>query len=434
MNNIKQILFLFNASFIIFSEILLYFFFRDKISFISRITRRLSSINILYVKVFQAIALNNSLIDDKINNELLRFTDKAPWTNDDIDYDALNKLKDEEKLLFEDGFNNPINSGMISLVYKAKMIDNGSNIIVKIKRKNIELKLNDAIDNLMFFMYIISFVPLIHKYQLAEVVNKNIDIIKHQVNFSEEVQNIIKIKENCKHLKYVKIPNVFKDVTENNPNIILMELIDGVTINNVKEEDFEGFAKSVLKFGLVTTLLHGATHGDLHGGNILFIKDENDPKYKHKIGVIDFGIIYEIDQQFKRELFNVITEMFNTTAESTAEKLLTSGIIEPIDVLKMLPNNHYKNILQFTTEILQDTIFNSRQGTQLQLYKFLSKFKNYISNPEIANFGIRPSDNFVKTQLVLAMAHGVTLTLCKDDYMLIADKVINELFHTNIIM
>ena len=434
MNNIKQILFLFNASFIIFSEILLYFFFRDKISFISRITRRLSSINILYVKVFQAIALNNSLIDDKINNELLRFTDKAPWTNDDIDYDALNKLKDEEKLLFEDGFNNPINSGMISLVYKAKMIVNGSNIIVKIKRKNIELKLNDAIDNLMFFMYIISFVPLIHKYQLAEVVNKNIDIIKHQVNFSEEVQNIIKIKENCKHLKYVKIPNVFKDVTENNPNIILMELIDGVTINNVKEEDFEGFAKSVLKFGLVTTLLHGATHGDLHCGNILFIKDENDPKYKHKIGVIDFGIIYEIDQQFKRELFNVITEMFNTTAESTAEKLLTSGIIEPIDVLKMLPNNHYKNILQFTTEILQDTIFNSKQGTQLQLYKFLSKFKNYISNPEIANFGIRPSDNFVKTQLVLAMAHGVTLTLCKDDYMLIADKVINELFHTNIIM
>ena len=434
MNNIKQILFLFNASFIIFSETLLYFFFRDKISFISRITRRLSSINILYVKVFQAIALNNSLIDDKINNELLRFTDKAPWTNDDIDYDALNKLKDEEKLLFEDGFNNPINSGMISLVYKAKMIDNGSNIIVKIKRKNIELKLNDAIDNLMFFMYIISFVPLIHKYQLAEVVNKNIDIIKHQVNFSEEVQNIIKIKENCKHLKYVKIPNVFKDVTENNPNIILMELIDGVTINNVKEEDFEGFAKSVLKFGLVTTLLHGATHGDLHCGNILFIKDENDPKYKHKIGVIDFGIIYEIDQQFKRELFNVITEMFNTTAESTAEKLLTSGIIEPIDVLKMLPNNHYKNILHFTTEILQDTIFNSKQGTQLQLYKFLSKFKNYISNPEIANFGIRPSDNFVKTQLVLAMAHGVTLTLCKDDYMLIADKVINELFHTNIIM
>ena len=38
-------------------------------------------------------------------------------------------------------------------------------------------------------------------------------------------------------------------------------------------------------------------------------------------------------------------------------------------------------------------------------------------------------DNFIKTQLVLAMSHGITLTLCKDDFMILADKVINELFH-----
>ena len=51
-------------------------------------------------------------------------------------------------------------------------------------------------------------------------------------------------------------------------------------LNQIQEEDYEEFAKPVLKFGFVTTLLHGATHGDLHGGNILFIKDENDKKHK----------------------------------------------------------------------------------------------------------------------------------------------------------
>jgi hypothetical protein len=71
---------------------------------------------------------------------------------------------------------------------------------------------------------------------------------------------------------------------------------------------------------------------------------------------------------------------------------------------------------------------------EIQIYKFISQFKNYISQSEIANFGLRPSDNFVKTQLVLAMAHGVTLTLCKDDYVTLADKVIAELFHTNMIL
>jgi len=32
------------------------------------------------------------------------------------------------------------------------------------------------------------------------------------------------------------------------------------------------------------------------------------------------------------------------------------------------------------------------------------------------------------------MAHGVTLTLCKHDYVTLADKVISELFHTNMIL
>jgi len=32
------------------------------------------------------------------------------------------------------------------------------------------------------------------------------------------------------------------------------------------------------------------------------------------------------------------------------------------------------------------------------------------------------------------MAHGVTLTLCKDEFITVADTVINELFHTNVII
>lgn len=434
MNNFKEIFFLFNACIIIFTELLIYAVFRNKLLFVDRITKKLANINILYVKIFQAFALNNSLIDDQINNMLLKFTDNAPWTNRDIDFDTLFKLEDEEHLKFIDNFDEPLNSGMISLVYRAKRRTDNFDVIVKIKRQNIEQRLNDAIDNLLFFMYILSFFPIVQKYQLSEVVNKNIDIIKHQINFNEEVQNILRIKNNCKNLKYVKIPNVFKEITDKYSNIILMEKIDGVPIHKVKEEDYEGFAKQVLKFGFVTSFLHGVTHGDLHSGNILFIKDENETKYKHKIGVLDFGIIFDVESSYKTVMFEIITEIFNNPPEVTAEKLLTSGIIEPANAFKMLPTEHYQNILHFTTEIIRDTINDSKQANQIQIYKFISQFKNYISKTEIANFGLRPSDNFVKTQLVLAMAHGVTLTLCKHDYVTLADKVISELFHTNMIL
>ena len=434
MNIIKQLWFLLNVSFIFSTEFLFYICHIDNLYFIDRLTRRLASVNILYVKVFQAIALNNSLIDDKINNTLLKFTDNAPWTPCDIDVDTLNALKEEHQLVLCDGVYHPINSGMISLVYKATRISDDSNVIIKIKRKNIEQKLEDAIDNLLFFMYILSFFPLMHKFQLAEVVNKNIDIIKHQVNFDEEVQNLITIKDNCKHLKYVKIPDVFKEVTEKYRNVILMEQIDGLPINQVEEDDYEEFAKQVLKFGFVTTLLHGVTHGDLHGGNILFIKDDNDKKHKYKIGVIDFGIIYEIEDSFKGIMFDIFIDFFNNPAQVTVEKLLYSGLIEPVELVKSLPEVHRNHIIKVSSEMLHDALHDSHCANQLQLYKFLLEFKKYISDPEIANLGLRPSDDFVKTQLVLAMSHGVTLTLCKDDYMTFANKIVNELFHTDMIM
>ena len=82
-------------------------------------------------------------------------------------------------------------------------------------------------------------------------------------------------------------------------------------------------------------------------------------------------------------------------------------------------------MIQFTSDIIEETIHSSKQANQIQIYKFLSTFKEFISHKEIMNLGLKPSDNFVKTQLVLAMAHGVTLTLCRGDFMSLADQVIN---------
>jgi predicted unusual protein kinase regulating ubiquinone biosynthesis (AarF/ABC1/UbiB family) len=212
-----------------------------------------------------------------------------------------------------------------------------------------------------------------------------------------------------------------------------MEYIEGCKINEIEEEDYEEFAKNILKFGFVTTIVHGITHGDLHSGNILFIKDEKDKRHKYKIGVIDFGIIFELTDDFRNFGFDLVTKMFEVPPRETAVKILNSSIIEPAGIFEKIPNNHKENIINHASQLIEETISCSKKANQLQLYKFLHEFKNYLSNPEIANVGIKMSDNFVKTQLVLAMSHGITLTLCKEDYMRLADQVINELFHTKMI-
>ena len=434
MRFMKEIFFCINVIYIIISEILLYGIFGDYLSFIDHITTRLASINILYVKVFQAIASNNSLIDDKTNNKILKFTDNAPWTYSDIDFKELIELCDTYNIILPSGYEKPINAGMISLVFKGIQKETGNPIIIKMKRKDIDTKLKDAIENLQLILYLVSYIPFIHKHQISEVVDRNIDMIRHQTNFHTEIANINKIKTNCKNLKYIKIPTVFTEATDKFPNIILMEYIEGMKINELAEADYEAFAKQVMKFGFVTTIVHGVTHGDLHSGNILFIKDNTDEKYPYKIGVIDFGIIYELDPEYKGLLFDILTQMFSTSPKETALKLLNSGIIDPPGILSQIPSEDYENIVHFTTEIIDETVNSAKKANQIQLYKFLHKLKVSLGNTKMTKIGIRPSNNFVKTQLVLAMSHGITLTLCKDDFMTVADKVLNELFHTNMVL
>jgi len=431
---LKNLLFVFNISWIFVYEYLLYKLFDDLYIFTLRLTDKLAENNILYVKIFQAIALNYSLIDNRINDELLKYTDNAPWSKKEIDFNTLFTLEEDMNISFDYGIF-PINSGMISLVFKAKDKYKNKDVIIKMKRNNIEVKLKDGLEKIKFMIKLLSYLPLLNSYKdnINDIVDKNIGLIMDQTNFDLEVKNMMKIKNNCKSLKYVIIPEVQHYITKKYPNIIFMDYIDGLKINNINPNEFNNFAKQVLKFGIVTTMIHGFSHGDLHCGNILFIKDTEDNKYPFKIGILDFGIMYEIESQFREKLFGILTEIFTVPAEIIVEKIIDTGLLEPIDIIKNLPKNHYENITNMIISILNDTLHNSKIANQTKIYYFIKNLNEYLKSNELLNYGIKPSDNFVKTQLALAMAHGITLTLCKDDFIPLIEKVIDELFHTNLL-
>ena len=433
---VKNIFFLFHITSSVGITWFVYYYLLGNYNlFIDKLMTRLASINILYVKIFQAFALNNSFIDENINNKLLQFTDQAPWSYNDINLGELIRVCEKYNILLKSGYEVPINAGMISVVFKGFKKDNlNLQVIIKMKRKNIDIRLNDAICNLKFLVSILSFIPFVRKYRFDNIVNENIELIRSQTNFLEEVDNMTLIRNNCRFLKYIKIPLANRAITEEFPDIIVMDCIQGQKISQLKEDDYEGFAKQVVKFGLVTTIIHGVTHGDLHSGNILFIKDEKDDKYPYKLGILDFGIIYRLDQEYKTLLFDSLTQMFEISSRESAIKLLNSGIIEPRGLLQTISKEHYENIVRFTEEIIQETVHSSKKANQVQLYKFLYKLNDCFTKTELFGLGIKPSNEFVKTQLVLAMAHGITLTLCKYDFMRLMDEVLNELFHMEILL
>jgi predicted unusual protein kinase regulating ubiquinone biosynthesis (AarF/ABC1/UbiB family) len=390
------------------------------------------------VKIFQAFALNNNIIDDKINNTLTRFVDNAPWTKKEIDYNTLSILETENDLIFEKPLY-PINSGMISLVFKGKHRNTGETIVVKIKRVNIENNLKLAIDDLLVILEWIMIIPCINKFQIAEIMTKNMDLIKHQTNFVQEVKNIQVFGKICKHLKYVTIPNVDSAITEKCNNVIVMNYINGLSISKIDQNDYLIYAKLIMKFVFVSTFLHGKIHGDLHSGNILFIKDETSTNNKYKLGILDFGIIYEINSDTKSGMYDIISNLHSVSSKELAGIILNSSIIEPLSDIKELDKIHYEHMVSIISEFVDKSINIHDNINQLEVYEFLTHLNKYIdkinrdhnqnNRQGINQLKLKPSDDFIKIQVLFGMLHGVVLKLCGGKYVQMANEVLNELFN-----
>jgi predicted unusual protein kinase regulating ubiquinone biosynthesis (AarF/ABC1/UbiB family) len=168
-------------------------------------------------------------------------------------------------------------------------------------------------------------------------------------------------------------------------------------------------------------------------GNILFIKDENDTKYKYKIGILDFGIVYEIDK-IKNILYYIFANLYTDLPEKIAQNLLESGIIEPVDCITNLPNHHIKCILVILSKLINDTIYISKHFSQINVFKALYELNDYIvENKLIVNGNkIKPCDDLIKVQVVFSMLYGVIFKLCGTNYLEITNKVMIELFHIDV--
>jgi predicted unusual protein kinase regulating ubiquinone biosynthesis (AarF/ABC1/UbiB family) len=432
LNTIKKtasnVIFILDVASDFLCEYLCFLLNRDYREFIRNVARNLAQKNILYVKMFQAISLNNNLIDGAMNAELLKYTDCAPYEDADIDYELFDEVTRKYYLTpFNDVI--PINSGMISLVYKMRTVDNET-VIVKMKRKNIDEKLDDAIEKLLFFIKLLSFIPQFNTLDIPNVIKKNIYLLKQQLDFEEEVKNTIEMANNCANLNYIKIPGVYEYATKEYPSIIIMDYINGTHISKLDEKDYDEYAKLVLKYGFVSIINDSVTHGDLHAGNIIFIKNKVEPIYQ--LGLIDFGIVTRVNKETTQHFLEIISTMFTETSLNLAEKVL-NAFIEPRETFQRVPVECRENLYNEASKVIEEAIHNSKDASQVKIYEFMKKFNEYLNGNNLRSFGLYVSDDFVKFQMALAMSQGVSLCLCKNDYMPFANKVLNELFHTDLL-
>jgi predicted unusual protein kinase regulating ubiquinone biosynthesis (AarF/ABC1/UbiB family) len=302
------------------------------------------------------------------------------------------------------------------------------------KRLNIEKNLSVAVVDLLVFLKWIMYIPCIDNFQIIETITKNMELVKNQTNFVQETKNIQIFRKYCKHLKYISIPNVDSEITTKYNDVIVMDFIDGKPISKIEPEDYLDYAKLIMKFVFVTTFLYGKIHGDLHSGNILFIKDSNPTNTnKYKLGILDFGIIYEINSETKSGFYDIISNLRSASPTELADIILNSSIIEPLSHIKELDKVHYDHMVKIISEFANNSVNVHNNINQFEVYKFLKDLNTYIEkincDQKQGQIKLKPSNDFVKIQVLFGMLHGVVLKLCDGKYVQMANEVLNELFN-----
>ena len=152
---LSNIVFVLRTLFIIMEYYLLYLLDYDEKLRFENAVKQLDSLNMFYVKAFQAISTNSYLLTNDQISYLSSYTDSVPFGINEMDpYFETHIRKVAKRLgdIFE--FNKqgeylyPSKSGMVALVYTGTL--NGKPVAIKVLRKNIRERMDDALNKIDF--------------------------------------------------------------------------------------------------------------------------------------------------------------------------------------------------------------------------------------------------------------------------------------------
>jgi len=253
--------------------------------------------------------------NDNLKNYFSTFSNKVPYTPHELQH-SISVIKNvmqyagsrNETLIFENDDYTPVNSGTVSLVFKAQL--NNVPVIIKILRPSIKNKIKEDIDVLLHLFgnpVIKKIVECYIKLNFKKFIENNTDILLRQCDFHNEVKNALIFKSNLINKKNIVVPCIYTHFTETFNEVIIMEYLEGPIAKNVPLEKLRKNIEPLQSFFFDSLFRHNVLHGDFHLGNIIIMDDGN------KIGIIDFGIVHFLTDEDSNKLFDI---MFLTTSNN----------------------------------------------------------------------------------------------------------------------
>jgi predicted unusual protein kinase regulating ubiquinone biosynthesis (AarF/ABC1/UbiB family) len=248
-----------------------------------------------------------------------------------------------------------LGSGLISIVYESSWEDKP--IVVKIKRKNIDARIQSSIDSLEWYLDWIHWLypiptPLVAFEEIKESFLTQLDYV-------QEVKNH-KLFQSIASYHFIKTPTLIE--SECNDVHIVMSKIDHIPMTLLNEKDLQTSISHLVEMVLHLLTHHGFIHADLHLGNILFQGDA--------LGIIDFGFVIQLTSVQKDTIYELVKGLILHDYESSAHHTMEF-------VCGDLNEEQRKDIMAFIVHVYQKSMEIHHSFSVYNFYELNTKLNKY---------------------------------------------------------
>lgn len=221
-------------------------------------------------------------------------------------------------------------SASIGQVHRAQL-KNGRNVVVKVKRPDIEAIVNQDIDVLGLVLRAMETIGLANISETREIVEDFREFVLKEADYVNELQNIKTFIKSYSENPNVRLPLIYEDLC--NENVLVMEYVPSAKFSALKpkltKEQRSRLAYKLMDVFVQQFINDGVLHGDPHEGNIGVSTDG-------KIVMYDMGHIITIGDDTKRLMKQLFFEIMveNTDAAMEVVKRLDK-LIEVRDEKKL---------------------------------------------------------------------------------------------------
>ena len=279
-----------------------------------------------FIKLGQFLATRPDIIGEEVAKKLEKLQDKLPAFSTAQAKEILEKEIGQKSYKNIISIEGPVAAASIAQVHFAKIKINGSEkeLAIKILRPNIYKLVNDELDALMFFAYIVeNFFKKTKRLKLVEVIYLLKEITNVEMDLRFEAAAANELYENTKHDNFINVPKIYWNYTSK--QTLTLDKVDAIPIRDIESlkksnVSLKNLSRNLIQLFLKQAVRDGFFHADMHQGNLFVDKDGN-------IIPIDFGIMGRLDKNNKRYLAEILFGFIQRDYYKVAETHFLAGLV-----------------------------------------------------------------------------------------------------------